>query len=121
MANCQNHMRGMYRSPQNACSAAPFAAAPRPQAPCPSAAHGNSAAHCSAGRTSAAGSAAVCRCRDTGCPDTADFFPKDMPPAMAYVPWQKWQDLYEPAKGLQHGTIFAELDKPFLWKGGRCR
>jgi hypothetical protein len=36
-----------------------------------------------------------------------------MPIAMAYVPWQKWQDLYEAPKALMRGTIFAQLDKPF--------
>ena len=57
----------------------------------------------------------------TGCPDTHDHFPADMPIAMAYVPWQKWQDIYEPCKGLESGTIFKELDKPFLGKGGMRR
>ena len=32
--------------------------------------------------------------------------------------WQKWQDIYEHGKGLECGTIFKELDKPFLGKGG---
>ena len=58
------------------------------------------------------------RRRMGGCPDTHDHFPADMPIAMAYVPWQKWQDLYEPCNGLESGTIFKELDKPFLGKGG---
>lgn len=41
--------------------------------------------------------------------------------AMAYVPWQQFTDMYEPGKGLEIGTIFPELDKPF-WAGGRmCR
>ncbi len=39
-------------------------------------------------------------------------------PAMAYVPWQHWGDIYEPCKALKRGTLFAILDKPF--KGG-CR
>ena len=56
--------------------------------------------------------------RMDGCPDTHDHFPAGMPIAMAYVPWQKWQDLYEPCNGLESGTIFKELDKPFLGKGG---
>ena len=60
----------------------------------------------------------VCQNRMGGCPDTHDHFPADMPIAMAYVPWQKWQDLYEPCNGLESGTIFKELDKPFLGKGG---
>ncbi len=62
------------------------------------------------------------RGRNTGgCPDTHDHFPADMPIAMAYVPWQRWRELYEPRKGLESGTIFRELDKPFLGKGGARR
>ena len=38
--------------------------------------------------------------------------------AMAYVPWQTWRDIYEAEKALEHGTIFCELDKPFLGRGG---
>lgn len=56
-----------------------------------------------------------------GCPDTHDHFPADMPIAMAYVPWQKWQEIYEPCRALESGTIFKELDKPFLGKGGMRR
>ena len=36
--------------------------------------------------------------------------------AMAYVPMQRWQNIYEPDLALERGTIFAELDKPFLGK-----
>ena len=39
-------------------------------------------------------------------------------PAMAYVPWQRWGDLYEPCKAFVKGTLFAVLDKPF--RGGKC-
>lgn len=42
-----------------------------------------------------------------------------MPLAMAYVPWQKWCSLYEADKGFCRGTIFEQLDKPFLGTG-RC-
>lgn len=38
---------------------------------------------------------------------------------MAYVPWQTWNNVYDPHKGLCRGTIFQELDKPF--EGGCCR
>ena len=42
--------------------------------------------------------------------------------AMAYVPWQQFSTVYEPDRALSAGTIFPELDKPFLVaKGGRCR
>nr|WP_294470029.1 spore coat associated protein CotJA [uncultured Sellimonas sp.] len=40
--------------------------------------------------------------------------------AMAYVPWQRGLDLYPICKGFVRGTIFEELDKPFLGKGGCC-
>lgn len=43
------------------------------------------------------------------------------PLAMGYVPMQEWRDLYPICKGLQVGTIFAELCKPFCGKGGACR
>lgn len=46
---------------------------------------------------------------------------RGMPLAMAYVPWQNWQNLYDPEKGLCQGTIFSELDKPFWGMGGCCR
>ena len=40
------------------------------------------------------------------------------PVGMAYVPWQKFRQVYEPSKGLCQGTIFAELDKPFCGRRG---
>lgn len=40
--------------------------------------------------------------------------------AMAYVPWQFFDMVYEPDKALEVGTIFPELDKPFLGRGS-CR
>ena len=39
--------------------------------------------------------------------------------AMAYVPWQKWQNLYNRQAALKNGTLFEELNKPF--KGGQKR
>ncbi len=47
------------------------------------------------------------------------MFPCDPVVAMAYVPWQQFKDVYEPEVALCRGTLFAELDKPFL-AGGRC-
>lgn len=40
--------------------------------------------------------------------------------AMQYVPWQHWKQVYCPEEGLQYGTIFPELNKPFYGKGA-CR
>lgn len=39
------------------------------------------------------------------------------PLGMSYVPWQNFRDLYEPEKSIEAGTMFMELDKPFLGKG----
>jgi len=40
---------------------------------------------------------------------------------MAYVPWQHFKTTYELDKALETGTIFPELDKPFLAVGRGCR
>ncbi len=37
-----------------------------------------------------------------------------LPLAMAYVPMQKWADTYAPAAAIDRGTIFPELDLPFI-------
>ncbi len=46
-----------------------------------------------------------------------------MPVAMAYVPWQQWEELYNLNNGFQAGTIFPSLNKPYaemgFCKGGR--
>ena len=65
------------------------------------------------------------------CPNHRHMLSPDFPPrqdfwddkslAMAYVPWQIWRDLYEAEKGFQCGTIFKELNLPFLGKGGSKR
>ncbi|MDO5402071.1 MAG: spore coat associated protein CotJA [Eubacteriales bacterium] len=39
-------------------------------------------------------------------------------PGMCYVPWQRWQKIYEPGPALQCGTLFPILNKPFV---GGCR
>jgi hypothetical protein len=41
-----------------------------------------------------------------------------MPLAMAYVPWQCFQNLYNCKEAFKHGTIFKELDLDFY--GRRC-
>lgn len=44
-----------------------------------------------------------------------------MPLAMAYVPWQRWENILEADKGFHCGTIFRDLRKPFEHGGGGCR
>lgn len=41
----------------------------------------------------------------------------ELAPAMCYVPWQRWNEIYEPCKAIMRGTLFPVLDKPFT--GGR--
>ena len=53
------------------------------------------------------------------CTYSHNDFLKGATPAMAYVPWQHWQNIYEPCRAFGHGTIFEDLDMPFLGKGGR--
>lgn len=42
-----------------------------------------------------------------------------LPLAMAYVPSQRFENLYEVAEAWQNGTLFADLNKPY--EGGGCR
>ena len=43
----------------------------------------------------------------------------DLPLAMAYVASQRFENLYEANVGWHHGTIFADLNKPY--EGGCYR
>jgi hypothetical protein len=40
--------------------------------------------------------------------------PQNVPLAMSYTPIQLWQQLYDPADGFARGTIFMQLDLPFI-------
>lgn len=50
----------------------------------------------------------------SGCP--VDF--SNYPIGMAYVPMQRWGKIYDLDAGFSRGTIFPDLDLPFL--AGRC-
>lgn len=54
--------------------------------------------------------------RSCGCRREDSLY--GMPLAMAYVPWQTWGEIYDVCEGFQTGTIFEELNKPFLGRGG---
>lgn len=42
-------------------------------------------------------------------------------PVMAYVPVQTFCQMYDPCEGIQKGTMFSQLYKPFMGKGcSRC-
>lgn len=47
--------------------------------------------------------------------------PEDPVPAMAYVPFQQWEQTYEPERALDAGTLFPVLDKPFYGRRGEPR
>ncbi|SEK83696.1 spore coat associated protein CotJA [Ruminococcus albus] len=55
-----------------------------------------------------------------GVPDAASCavaggtLPKNLAFAMAYVPFQPWEDPYEDDTALSRGTAFPCLDKPFI-------
>ncbi len=53
------------------------------------------------------------------CPNTRPGTLEQSPVAMAYVPWQQWQQTYSLEKGFERGTIFPDLDLTFNM--GRCR
>jgi len=44
-------------------------------------------------------------------------FPAHVSLAMMYVPYQRFENLYDEEKALSRGTLFAELDMPFY--GGK--
>lgn len=55
---------------------------------------------------------------DEGCDRGKEPVDKMMP-AMAYVPWQQWEDIYCMEEGFERGTVFAQLDKPFIGRSAR--
>ena len=53
--------------------------------------------------------------------DLTDVKLGDLPIAMAYVPPQKWRDIFEPDAALREGTLFKELALPFTaGQGSGC-
>ena len=48
--------------------------------------------------------------------DSVSVFPRKTPLAMAYVPFQQWEEPYSPNKALSAGTVFPSLDLPFTGK-----
>lgn len=38
--------------------------------------------------------------------------------AMAYIPMQRFEQVYDLSMALMHGTLFPDLCKPFCGKGG---
>lgn len=53
------------------------------------------------------------------CNSTSVFL-ENFPLAMAYVPIQQFETIYELDEALHNGTIFPELNKPFMCGKGGC-
>ncbi len=103
------------------------ASAPQPSAPCsqPSASCSQPSMPCAQPAVPCAQPAAPCA-RPADMPVCCDGKYDElsgMPLAMAYVPWQEWQNIYEAEKGFHCGTIFEELNMPFngIRMGGCCK
>ena len=45
--------------------------------------------------------------------------PENPVPAMAYIPFQKLDKIYSPDQGINYGTMFPVLNKPFMGCGGK--
>ncbi len=54
------------------------------------------------------------------CIQPEGAFPQCTPVAMAFVPFQENNELYDDCKALERGTAFPCLDKPFLGGGCKC-
>lgn len=59
------------------------------------------------------------KCSTLGLTVPKGEFPSDTPLAMAYVPFQKWEETYSENTALYKGTIFPSLDLPFLGRAVR--
>lgn len=66
----------------------------------------------------ATASVTSCGC-GSGNPIVPDTDLGRMPIGMGYVPWQTWGQTYPMEQGFVRGTLFPDLDLPFLM--GRCR
>ena len=58
------------------------------------------------------------KCSAAGLTAPKGRFPEDTPLAMAYVPYQSWEETYAENTALAKGTIFPSLDLPFLGREG---
>lgn len=61
----------------------------------------------------------TCPCEEAK-PESREIACDSMVLAMSYVLMQELNTVYEPDVGFHHGTIFPELDKPFLAGGMTC-
>ena len=56
---------------------------------------------------------ASCPCQESDC-NPGDSPVDTMEVGMSYIPWQNWDNLYDPKEALSKGTVFADLYKPWI-------
>ena len=59
-----------------------------------------------------------CGCNNSGLAQPEKSSNKSL--AMAYVPWQKWQNVMDGCNGLKSGTIFEDLVLSFEGSKAAC-
>ena len=47
-----------------------------------------------------------------------NFQPDKYALGMSYVPWQRWEEIFDPGHALAAGSTFPSLIMPFCPKGG---
>ncbi len=54
------------------------------------------------------------------CGSDKMYRPENELPVMVFIEMQQFGKMYNEAEGLQRGTLFPALDKPFMGGGYRC-
>lgn len=52
---------------------------------------------------------------------STEIMPQNLSLAMSYVPYQQFSKVYSNEEALINGTLFPELDKPFMRAAGGMR
>lgn len=55
-----------------------------------------------------------CGCDSHSDSSTVCVSAEQFPIGMTYTPMQSWENLYCPSQALEQGTLFIDLDKPFI-------
>lgn len=61
-----------------------------------------------------------CGCENPVMPPVSPPSHREKSLAMAYVKWQRWENVMDGCSGLKHGTIFEDLFMPFIGTKAAC-
>lgn len=56
----------------------------------------------------------TCECTNRSATPEVRRSSEQFPIGMTYTPMQSWENLYCPSQALLQGTLFIDLDKPFI-------